>query len=144
MFPRRILFATDFSRLSAKAERASGVLARELGAELEVFHAIAPFPSAARRDSALRRLSRQLSKEAFFRLESSAARLRAMGVSPRARLVTAVAWQAVLARAEEIRADLIVIGTHRSWKSRSIPFGTTSHRIVLASRCPVLVVPAAR
>jgi nucleotide-binding universal stress UspA family protein len=142
MFPQRILLATDFSPLSRGAERAAAELARATGARLEVFHSVAPFPREARKDPALREAAKKLMKDAADRLQSAAQRLRRFGVSPRACLVAGVPWEALLVRARETKADLIVVGTHGLPKRGPIRLATLSHRLLLVSRVPVLVVPA--
>jgi nucleotide-binding universal stress UspA family protein len=51
------------------------------------------------------------------------------------------AGQEILRAAQELGADIIVIGTHRVGELRAVLFGSVEHALVNHASCPVLVVP---
>lgn len=135
----RILFATDFSPLSARAERYAAELAKALVARLEVMHAITPVDGPAD-DEELERFMQQLRERDTERLEAVIERLRSHGIEATSFLTTGAPWETILARAQEIGADLIVLGSHGLHEGEHVYVGTTSHRVLFNTTVPVLVV----
>lgn len=134
---RSILAATDLSPKSIEALQAAAALAALTEAELHVVHAVEPSPA----DSGsgvwmLRRI--QDGRDAL--------RARVQSAIPeQVRVSTAhVAFErapaAILERAEQVRADLIVIGPHRTRAFGDQVLGTTADRLVRESTVPCLVV----
>lgn len=135
--PRRILVAVDPSPVSLRAWRAAGQAAELYGASLRAVYCDAPPPvevaslgppSAA--DAGLRRDT----------VESLRARL---GPGARLKVVPGEPAASVLRSARDLRADLIVLGTHRRGGVARWLLGSTAESVVRRAPCPVLVVPAA-
>lgn len=79
-------------------------------------------------------------------LDALTARLTADGVTHEIRHLdvgTAHAGEVILAVAEEVSAELIVVGIHRRSPVGKVLLGSTAQRILLDAPCPVLAVRAA-
>ena len=79
-------------------------------------------------------------------LDALAVRLDAEGVEHRIRHLavgTGTAADAVLGVAEEVGAELLVVGMHRRSPVGKVLLGSNAQRILLNAACPVLAVRAA-
>jgi nucleotide-binding universal stress UspA family protein len=140
----RVLCATDFSAVSAKAERYAIALAQRFGARLALLHVDPPIPLAApygeipvdlalfdeQRRTADREMlaARERAKAAGLEVE-----VEIRGGSP-AREILEVARQGV---------DLLVIGTHGRSGFEHLLLGSVAEKVLRRAQCPVLIVPAA-
>jgi nucleotide-binding universal stress UspA family protein len=135
--PTKMLLATDGSRDAALAARAAGDLASRSGAELHVVHVWHSVPST-RFESFIRG---QLHREAEELLAKQADSIRdAGGVVAEAHLREGSAIDEILDLAEEIGADLIVMGSRGHGPVERIVVGSVSEGVVHHARRPVLVV----
>lgn len=127
----RLLVATDFSVRSDRALRRALLIARKLGASLTLVHVIdADLPE---------RLVAAERAAASGMLEDSVKTLRADdGIAADWRVNVDDVHAGILAAADEISADLIIIGPHRS-RLRDIFVGTTAERVVRRSWRPLLI-----
>jgi nucleotide-binding universal stress UspA family protein len=145
MLLRQILVATDFSEPSDAAMAYGRELARAFGAQLTVLHVTDNVAARAygadgfvfadtdlQRDveaAAQRQLDAQISDE-------DRSQLRAAGV-----VLTASSIAATIADfAQEIKADLIVMGTHGRGAVAHLLMGSVAERVVRTAPCPVLTV----
>ncbi len=133
MFPPKvILVPTDFSELSCKALTLAQKLARDSGGKLVVLHVDPPLlafaePSHDPTEHA-ERLRRQLSE------------IRPANVNIEHRLVEGFAVDAIVRMAQEIQADLIVMGTHgRTGLGRAV-LGSVAQQVLHSAPCPVITV----
>lgn len=143
VFPR-ILCAIDFSPASMKALEVASSLARDSGVRLSVAHVLERFPiyepvmmggpGAPEHD----------------RVASEVAHTRLQAEIPDAiRRTTEItqlagegkAYREILRLADEVQAELIVIGAHGSDRSHH-GLGSTTNQVVRRAVCPVLTVPA--
>lgn len=137
----RILFATDFHPVTDAAKRLAFALAKEHGAKVTGLHAVhvvlGYFPLRAKpgEDDAVALVRRN----AEARFEELAAEATAAGVRFEARLCDGRAYEAALQVAQEIEADLIVMGCGD--RSSGQPLGHHVERVIREMPCPVLVVP---
>jgi nucleotide-binding universal stress UspA family protein len=74
-------------------------------------------------------------------LEERVGRIRSAGVAATAQAVTGTAPDAIVARAKEIDAVLIVVGSRGAGALAHILLGSVAERVVRHAPCPVLVVP---
>ena len=59
-------------------------------------------------------------------------------------LTTGVPWRQIIAGIEELKADLVVMGTHARRGVERMLLGSVTEKIVRASPVPVLTVPPPR
>jgi len=140
---RNIVVAIDLEPESV-SERAVDLaieLATKLGAALTLVH-VHEFPAVAYPHAAVNFAALQASV-----LDAAGGTLAAFADSVQSRFPEAKAvlrrgrpWEEVLAAAEELRADLVVIGTHgRRGLSRAL-LGSVAEKVVRMSPVPVLTV----
>ncbi|MCK6552777.1 universal stress protein [Myxococcota bacterium] len=136
---KRILFAADFSEHSARAQAQVIELARALGATIDVLHAIEPFPEGDD-EHAFDDIYTQLEDRAESEMARVVEALRAAGLTCTTSIVIEKRWRAINDRAESERADLIVMGSRGHRDGDGNPVGSTSHKVFLTCRVPLLVV----
>jgi nucleotide-binding universal stress UspA family protein len=129
---RRILVPVDFSDCSKKALQYATPLAKQFNAELTVLHVVEPYlafcpeiplcemptPEAAR--VALDDLALEVPFKAVVRMGE-----------PHAQIVAA---------ADELAIDLIVLSTHGRTGMAHVFMGSTAEKVVRHATCPVLIV----
>ena len=139
---RHVLVATDFSECSNAALETGIELASRYGAALTLVHVFAPpvYPymdlvpiaidiETPAREAASEGLQKTLAT-ARTHLPSAQAVLKQAGAT----------WEQILATAREVRADLIVLGTHgRTGVSHAL-IGSVAERVVRHSQVPVLTI----
>ena len=130
---KKILIATDLSARSDRALERAVNIAREHDAELAVVHVI---------DEDLpKELSEAQHRAAETAIEAEVARLGSKGgLRVSIHIVFGRAYHHILSLAEEIGADLIVLGMHRVDALKDMFRGTTVERVIRAGRLPVLLV----
>lgn len=123
---RRILAPVDFSPPSLLAVQAAMTFAAHFGAELDIIHVLVPVDTE---------------------ITQARASLEALeiGDDRRVRVSRRVIRAAspvlgILEVAEEIRADLIVVGTHGASGLRHVLLGSVAEKLVNLATCPVLTV----
>jgi nucleotide-binding universal stress UspA family protein len=142
---RHILCPIDFSETSIRALKYATALASWYDAGLEVLH-VAPAPVSggdrglAERDDAAPPVSRDDIMEEIGRAISAAG---SAGVNLKPLTQEGRAHEMIVARAQAVPADLIVMGTHgRSGFSRLL-LGSVTEKVLRLAPCPVLTVPPA-
>lgn len=129
---RQILFATDLTERSIAAWHRAVLLARQTGAHLTLLHVV--------ESNQPERIARMQTNRAYFELLSQAERAFANEGIPVDIVVRRGGVRQIIARtAEELNADLIVVGAPRSRRLDSI-VGTTAERLVRSARRAVLIV----
>lgn len=143
----KVLCPTDFSPCAGQALEVAVLVARSFGAELHVLHGIVLH--AADPHSATYHLPNLEEIEAT--LQRTATSALAADIAPHAdgtlRIVEAqrrapFADEAILAYAEEIGADLIVMGTHGRRGLSHLLLGSVANEVVRRAACPVMTVRA--
>ena len=139
---RRILFATDFSFYSHRAREYGIALVRKLDVPVEVVHAIETVYSIED-DPELREWLQDLKRDLKKDLDAEVKAFADEGVEATGVLLAGTPWQKIIERAAETGADLVICGSHgiRTREGRAI-LGTTSHKVILTSPVPVLMVPS--
>ncbi len=141
---RSILVPVDFSETSASALDAAVGLAKDAGARLHLMHAVplqgfvgvypAPLPTGFELD---------LRRAAQTRLGEWSEKVIAAEVHVTEHVERGPASEAICAKAEEIAADLIVMGTRGLTGLKHVLLGSVAERTVQRAACPVLTVKAA-
>ena len=138
----RMLCPLDFSGSSLNAFTWAKSLAQETGARLTVLAVVDI--AYELRDSAM---LANVDVEAMARAAETGTRRRLDAlVANGARTIDAVvatgsAPEAILARAAQDSADLIVMGVHGRGAVDLRLFGSTTHRVIRGAPCPVLIIP---
>lgn len=129
--PLRVLVATDGSPAAAAALAAFARLPQSEGASVELLYvrALDADDPGGERAAALFAAQR---------------RGVPVGIDVRFRLARGHVAETVIARAEDIEADLVVLGTRGLTGPRGLLFGSTAERVLTGSRRNVLVAPPPR
>lgn len=138
----RILCPTDFSATAQHAVEHAAALARAQGGELVLLYAMPPLSYPLRglgMAEALPNLHEQIRLRATEQLQAVQKGLGA-GVKSRIEVRDGEAYEAILACAKELQADLIVIGTHGHTGIKHMLLGSSAERVVRLANCPVLTV----
>jgi nucleotide-binding universal stress UspA family protein len=138
----KVLCPTDFSIFSSRALRHAVSLARQFGAGLKVAHVIprmspyaAPpfYPAPMAVDARTRELA-----------ESELKNFVVPAVEARVPVETEVRegdpWREILAMAEELPADLVVMGTHGRGGFERLFLGSVVEKLLRRLPCPILTV----
>jgi nucleotide-binding universal stress UspA family protein len=145
VFPAKILLATDGSEEAVLAAQSAADLAARTGSELHVAHVgnvlthgvyvgvdVGPLPAGAQE---------LLDKEAKELLEAQLERMREAGASvTEAHLMSGRADEEIILLAEQVGADLVVVGSQGLGGVRRTLVGSVADSVVRHAHCPVLVV----
>lgn len=140
----RILCPVDFSEPSEHAMRYAVDLAERLGAELHLVH-VFQIPAMALPDGAIMGgpdWTTRIMERSEQSLKELAARHADQGIDVKTHLVEGVPFREInrVAR-EDVKADLIVIGTHGRTGLSHLLMGSVAERVVRTSDVPVITVP---
>lgn len=143
--PKRILVATDFSDTANAAFDYAVDLAKQLGASVTALHAyelpVYGFPNGALVASV--EMTTRIMTAAQEALASACTARASRGIEITPIVRQGITWEEVHRVAEEIDADLIVIGTHgRRGLSRAL-LGSVAEKIIRTATRPVLTIHAA-
>jgi nucleotide-binding universal stress UspA family protein len=140
-----ILFATDFSETSNRAQGYAGAMAAAFGAKLLVVHAYeAPFMPVPDGLAYVPPVDFQgLRAELEQELAKTKAQVRELGGREIETLVVeGQPWREIVRTAAEWGCDVIVIGTHGRSGISQLLLGSVAEKVVRHAECPVLTVNA--
>jgi nucleotide-binding universal stress UspA family protein len=139
---RRILVPTDFSDASTGALQMAIELAQRFGAGITLFHAhqvpTYVFPEGMMPVSPP--VLQDLEQSILSELGRLAAHVETAGVPVAHHHSIGVPFSEICRYAEEIGADLVVMGTHGRTGLRHVLLGSTAEKVVRKAPCPVLTV----
>lgn len=139
----RILTAIDFSENSDYAFEYALMLAKQFDAELNIVHVINE-PVDLRGFYVPHISFEQLEKEieeGAMKMMEKFCQSRLSGFSNfKTSIVTGIPYEAIIKKAEDINASLLVLGTHGRTGLDHLIFGSTAERIVRSASCPVLTI----
>ena len=140
----RILCPTDFSDISTRAEAYATALASRYDAELHLMHVDPPTPvmSPYGEIPVDIRLFEEQREQAEKDLAAARERARAVGVAADASVRGGQPAREILAMADEIHADLVVLGTHGRGGVEHLLLGSVAEKVMRKASCPVMVVPS--
>ena len=146
---RHILAAVDFSESSAEALLAIGALGLDKDVTISVLHV---FDAPARKHMSLASASREelehyiAKEEAVAGRELAAFLQRTVAFPARnlVKLVETTTSHAICATAEEVSADLVVVGTHGRTGIANFLLGSVAQGVLHAAERDVLTIPARR
>jgi nucleotide-binding universal stress UspA family protein len=144
--PKRILVPTDFSETSDKALDYAVDLATLLKGSITVMHAyeipIVGFPDGAIIASA--EIASKLLDSVQAAMDATIAKRKNKGVPLQPVIRQDVPYRAINAVADEMKADLIIIGTHgRRGISRAL-LGSVAENVIRTATRPVLTIHGPR
>jgi nucleotide-binding universal stress UspA family protein len=141
---QRILVAHDFSETAERALDLGLDLAEKLGASVLVMHAYeVPTYGLPEGPAMTAEMVGQIGAAARKALDGILSRARRPGVSVEGVLRHGPAWSEIDAVAEEMKADLVVVGTHgRRGLARAL-LGSVAEKVVRTAPCPVVTVHGA-
>ncbi len=133
---KKILFATDGSKFSARAAEKAVSFARSYGGELVVLSVVdVPPEFYAEAPKAVEDLVRKAKEYAFAVGEMAAA----AGVKSESFVREAEAFEAIIRLAKEQAVDVIVVGSHGRTGLRRLLMGSVTEKVIGHAPCPVLV-----
>ena len=136
----RVLLATDFSTHAEKARDLVATMALPRGSTVRVVHAIEPMPDmTAFAPIPLLELSDYAERELRAELETFVKPLRAPDRTVEFVLPFGRAADMLVMEAEDLHADLVVIGSRGRGGVASMILGSVSAEVVDRAPCPVLV-----
>lgn len=141
----KITAALDFSETSQRILDAVETYARKLDAEVFLIHVEPPEPDFIGYDPGPQTVRDQVAHSArgeHVELQKAARSLEAKGVKTTPLLVQGPFSASILAEADRLGADLIIIGSHGHGMLHDVLVGSTSEGVLKKSRIPVLVIPS--
>ena len=140
--PRMILVATDFSECAERATSYALDLAERLDARVELVHSwtLPPITLPEGMVAPVGDLAKLIEEGAQRAIDDALARHERKGVRLHGTLICNDPRDAVIQAANQLKADLVVMGTHgrRGWRRALL--GSVAEEVVRGARCPVLVV----
>ena len=138
VFPAKILLATDGSEEAVLAAQSAVDLAARTSSELHATHVYPTWAEVGPLPASTREL---LDREAQELLEAQLERMGESGISvTEAHLMSGRADEETIVLAEQVGADLIVVGSRGLGGVRRALMGSVSDSVVRHGHCPVLVV----
>ena len=141
----KILYATDYSRASARALDEAIALAKQNGAELLVLHVVDPVPAYVAGEDIggaelYMKLEQTAQEDAETAMNKLMEKLRKLKVNAKSLLIRGTAPEQIVRAAKNRRANLIVIGTHGRTGLSKLLMGSVANKVVSTAHCPVLSV----
>jgi len=137
-----ILVPTDFEKPSAEALDIAVSMAQAYSAKLTLLHVweipVYPYMDFMLSSDVITRVE----DAAVKRLEHALEDVRKVLPGAESKLKTGSPWQGVMAAIDELKPDLVVIGTHGRHGVRRAVLGSVAEKLVRMSAVPVLTVHA--
>ena len=141
----KILYATDYSKASARAFDEAIALTKQNRAELLVLHVIDPVPPYVAGEDIggaelYMKLEETTKQDAETSMNKLMEKLRKLKVNAKRLLLRGIAPEQIVRTAKNRRANLIVIGTHGRTGLSKLLMGSVANKVVSTAHCPVLTV----
>ena len=143
---RTLLVAIDFSESSSAVIDAAVELAKRFSATIHIVHAFdPPIPLVTPYEVTIpEAYLDQTRKAASQKLAGVVKKVAAEGVTVESHLAESPAAPAIARTAEEVGADLVVMGTHGHTGIKHLVLGSVAERTLRLAPCSVLVVKPGR
>jgi len=142
--PRKVLYATDFSRASLSAFPAALAAARREGGSLVVLHVLPPPIGPDAMSYVPARMYEEMKAavvgQARRRLDAVVRRAGRARVRARRELVEGLPHEEIRRAARRHRAALVVLGTHGRTGLARLLIGSVAARVIGTCPCPVMTV----
>lgn len=142
---KKLLVPTDFSANAMKAVTYSAEIAKRTGAAIYLLHVIEPITDRIRQPYALHeRLEEEITSARLSELKTLKDTVSALypGVSIETALSRGTVATAILDFAQNVRADIIVMGTQGASGLKEVFLGSVTGGTIGRTKIPVLAVPA--
>lgn len=141
---RRILFASDLSKASAKAFATAITLAKATHAEMVILHVLVPFtplvPESYIGGATLDQINADARQWGVQQLSKLTAKAKSGGVRASGLIMTGDPAGQIVRTARAKRAGLLVLGTHGRTGLNRLFVGSVAQRVIASARCPVVTV----
>lgn len=141
---QRVLFATDFSRASARAFDTAVSLSKANGGALTILHVIAPFTPIMSEQyigtqtwEKIDREGREWAKRELVKLTKKATKA---GIRATSLVAVGEPSRQIVRTARSKNADLLVLGTHGRTGLARFFLGSVAMRVAATAACPVVTV----
>ena len=135
----RILVPIDLSDRNARPLKLALALARQARGSVTLFHVVQQVPRLT--PGEMRTFYDRLVKTSRRKLARAAEPFTGKGIAVRNEVCIGEPAREIVRVAASGRADLIVMGSHRvNPKRRGAGWGTTSYKVGILCRCPILLV----
>lgn len=143
----KILVPVDGSETASLALEKAGVLAKSFGAQVVLLTVIEPFPALTMSEMDLGIAQQQYAhiaqQQADTTLVKASAAMQALGIEAQEMCLEGVsAWRGIVDAAENLAADLIVMGSHGRKGVQKLLLGSVTQKVVSHAARSVLVVHA--
>jgi len=140
----KVLCATDLTQASKRTLDVALSLAAENDAQITLLHAIESLPDGPptglyRALPEIGALRSEIVAQATGQLENAVPEAARSYCQVSERVEIGTAWGVTLRVADEIEADLIVMGAHAGSAMGRMLFGSTTNQVIRRATCPVLV-----
>ncbi|MBC7293481.1 MAG: universal stress protein, partial [Thermoleophilia bacterium] len=122
---RRILVATDGTDASLRGVDVAAQVAQQYGSELLLFTVVS-LPQALAANMGEQGISDYVERVGREALAPSLARLRALGIGAEVKIVVGPPAETILAEADNICADLVVMGRRSRMEPKDLVLGSVS------------------
>ena len=143
----KILAAVDFSEVTEQVLATLAQMSATFPAQVWLVHVAPPDPDFVGYEPGPQVVRGQVAAEHHARhqeLQQMADRLRADGVEVTALLLQGSTVATIIAEAERLEADLLVLGSHGRGAVHNMLVGSVAEGVVRTSKVPVLLVPTRR
>ena len=135
----RILIPTDLADGAARSLKLALALARGGQATVTLIHVVQQVPGLPPAD--MRAFYDRLVKRSRRRLAGVSKVFAGRGITVRSQILIGEPAREIVRAAAVARADVIVMGSHKvNPKRRGMGWGTTSYKVGILCRCPILLV----
>lgn len=138
----KLLVAVDFSPQTEALLAVSQRLAQALGGELRLLHVASPTSLIKHHPETQHEQEEPVGQDNEHRLlREAVARARDAGIEATGILVEGPPAKTILSQAENLPAEMIIMGSHGFGATLSLILGSVSKKVLKNARCPVLLVP---
>jgi nucleotide-binding universal stress UspA family protein len=137
---KTILVSTDFSDYSKKALDNAIALAKTFGARIVLIHAVDALSYVVSESLQWEKVYDGLSETIRPMLDKQIKEIENEGIPATSDLIQGVPYEQIVKKAGEIKADLIVMGTHGRTGVRHLLLGSVAERVIHLAPCPVMTV----
>ncbi len=140
---KTILCPVDFSDTSSRAQQTATTLAKKFDASLHLLH-VCQLPSSPMDTDGMvpmENFETEYLERFGQQLDELKAAVLSENIDTHSHLTTGIPYHEIVQLAENLNADLIVLGTHGRSGLAHLLIGSVAERVVRASKTPVLTIP---